>query len=322
MNFNVVHLAICNIAISLHHTQAEPPNADNEKRDVQKATSLHPAARHLCQHLREEKCNTILQSRDLKRHLKQRERRLEVLIEVEVSTVLSLGLNLRRSILVLLLCAGHDACFLVVTNSFLEEVGLASEGDILHEIEWVGDLVVLLVSESNQEAISDEFDILLHKICIHAQESTRKSLGQEFLLDGDSFSDNTLNSLLAWSVLQMGEEQTSEVGVETLVTRDQLVREGEPSHQPTLLQPEDGCEGTTEEDTLNSGKCHEALSEGGRLVLNPPDSPIGLLLDARNCETVLVYRKRNFSIFLLVSIALKRYVRWVCSLIYVSMRSE
>jgi hypothetical protein len=26
------------------------------------------------------------------------------------------------------------------------------------------------------------------------------------------------------------------------------------------------------------------LSEGGRLVLNPPDSPIGLLLDARNCE--------------------------------------
>jgi hypothetical protein len=39
------------------------------------------------------------------------------------------------------------------------------------------------------------------------------------------------------------------------------------------------------------------LSEGGRLVLNPPDSPIGLLLDARNCETVLVYRKRNFRVY-------------------------
>lgn len=90
----------------------------------------------------------------------------------------------------------------------------------------------------------------------------------------------------------MGEEQTSEVGVKTLITRDQLIGEGKPSHQPTLLQPEDGCEGTTEEDTFNSSKCHEALSKGGRLVLNPPDSPIGLLLDARDCETVLVYCKR------------------------------
>lgn len=136
--------------------------------DAQKAACLHPAARHLCQHCeRREVQHEFTESR-YKRHLKQGEDILEVLIEVEVSAILSLGLNLCGSILVLLLCAGHDACFLVVTNSFLEEVGLASEGDILHEIEWVGDLVVLLISESNQEAISDKFDILLHKICVHA----------------------------------------------------------------------------------------------------------------------------------------------------------
>ena len=188
----------------------------------------------------------------------------------------------------LLLRAGHDTGLLVVTNTLLEEVGLASKGDVLHEVEGVGGLVVLLVSEGNQEAISNEFDILLHEIRVHAQESARKGLGQELLLDGDSLGDHIQNGLLAWSVVQVGEEQASKVGVKTLVTRDQLVGEGEASHQPPLLQPEDGRERTAEEDTLNSCKCHKALSEGGRLVLDPLDSPIGLLLDAGNCAMVLV----------------------------------
>ena len=198
----------------------------------------------------------------------------------------------------LLLRAGHDACLLVVTDTLLEEVGLASKGDILHEVEGVGRLVVLLVSEGEQEAISNEFDILLHEVRVHAQESAGKGLGQELLLNGDRFSDHIQNGLLAWSVLQVGKEQASKVGVKTLVTRNQLVGEGEASHQSTLLQPEDGREGTTEEDTLNSGKCHKALSEGGRLVLDPLDSPVGLLLNARNCEMALVYCKYNLETIL------------------------
>jgi hypothetical protein len=38
----------------------------------------------------------------------------------------------------------------------------------------------------------------------------------------------------------VGEEETSEIGVQSLVPRDQLVGEGQTGHQTTLLQPEDG----------------------------------------------------------------------------------
>lgn len=41
--------------------------------------------------------------------------------------------------------------------------------------------------------------------------------------------------------LQVSEEQASKVGVQTLVTRDQLVGECETRHKTSLLEPEDGC---------------------------------------------------------------------------------
>jgi hypothetical protein len=142
----------------------------------------------------------------------------------------------------LLLCAGHDTSLLVITNTLLEEVGLASEGNVLHEIEGVGRLIELLVSERKEQTIGDELNVLLHEVGVHAKESARKSLGQEFLLNLDSFGDDVLDSLLAGAVLQVREEKTSEVGVKTLVTGDELVGEGKTSHKTTLLQPEDGCE--------------------------------------------------------------------------------
>lgn len=40
----------------------------------------------------------------------------------------------------------------------------------------------------------------------------------------------------------MGEEQASKIGVHALITTDELVREGEPRHKTTLLEPEDRCE--------------------------------------------------------------------------------
>lgn len=188
---------------------------------------------------------------------------LEVLIEVEVSASFCLDFSLCGGILVLLLGAGHNTGLLVVTNTLLEEVGLASKRDVLHEVERVGGLVVLLVAEGEKKAIGNEFDVLLHEVGVHAKKSTGKSLGQEFLLDFDGLGDDVLNGLLAGSVLQVGEQKACKVGVETLVTGDELVGEGESSHQPTLLQPEDGGERTAEEDTLNRGKCNQALGEGG-----------------------------------------------------------
>jgi hypothetical protein len=167
---------------------------------------------------------------------------LEVFVKVEVSSVLCLGFRLCGCVFMLLLCAGHDTSLLVITNTLLEEVGLAGQRDVLHEVEWVGRLVDLLVSESNKQAIGNELDVLFHQSGIHAKKSARKSLSQELLLDFDRLGDDVLDGLLAWAMLQMGEKEACKVGVETLVTGDELVREGKTSHETALLQPEDGCE--------------------------------------------------------------------------------
>ena len=166
-------------------------------------------------------------------------RHLKVLIEVEVTSIFCLGLGLCLSILVLLLCAGHDTSLLVVTNTLLEEVGLSGKGDVLHEVEGVGRLVVLLVAESNKETISDELNVLLHQARVHAEKSARKSLSEKLLLDLNSLGNDVLDCLLAWAVVQVGEEKAGKVSVETLITGDELVGESKTSHQTTLLQPED-----------------------------------------------------------------------------------
>lgn len=205
--------------------------------------------------------------------------RLEVLVKVEVTTVLSLVLGLGSSILMLLGSGSHDTSLLVVSNTLLEKVGLASQRDVLHEVEWVGALVVLLVAEGEEKTISDELNVLLHEVGVHAEESTWKGISEELLLDGNSLGDDVLNGLLAWAMLEVGEEKAGKVGVETLVTGDELVGEGKTGHETTLLEPEDRCEGTGEEDTLNSSKGDEALCKGAVLVLDPANSPVGLLLD-------------------------------------------
>nr|CAD1826466.1 unnamed protein product [Ananas comosus var. bracteatus] len=57
-----------------------------------------------------------------------------------------------------------------------------------------------------------------------------------------------------------GVEEASEVAVEALVAGDELVGEGEPGHEATLLEPEDGSAGAGEE-ALDAGEGDEALGE-------------------------------------------------------------
>lgn len=102
------------------------------------------------------------------------------------------------------------------------------------------------------------------------------------MLDAYSLGDDVLDGLLAWAVSKVGEEEAGEVSVETLITGDELVREGQASHESTLLEPENGGERTGEEDALHGSEGNETLGKGRILVLNPPNCPVGLLLDARN----------------------------------------
>jgi len=175
----------------------------------------------------------------------------------------------------------HDTSTLVVRDTLLEEVGLALEGDHVHEVEGVGDLVVLLATQGDQKTVSNEFNVLAHEDGVHANESNRQSITQELLFNLNSFHDDHLDALLARLVAEETEEKAGKVSVQTFITRDKFVGEGQARHKTTLLEPEDGGEGAREEDTLDSSKSNQTFSKGV-VARDPLESPGSLLGNARN----------------------------------------
>ena len=135
-----------------------------------------------------------------------------------------------------------DTRFGVCRDSRFEEVGFALQGDHLHEVEGVGDVPDFRVTEGDQQSIGDKLDVLAHQLRVHSDERNRKSIGQEFLFDLDGLSDDLVDGVWVGSSSEVGEQETSKVGVETLVSRDELVGEGESGHETSLLEPEDGGE--------------------------------------------------------------------------------
>jgi hypothetical protein len=167
-------------------------------------------------------------------------RRLEVLLEAEVAR-LALCLDRHHTLFLLLVLgsASHDTGLLVIADTLLEEVGLASQRDVLHEVEGVGGVVHLGVAERQQQTVSDELDVLAHESCVHAEQSTWQSIREELLLNLDSLGDDGLDCILARACVEQREEQAGKVGVHALVTGDELVGKGETGHETALLQPED-----------------------------------------------------------------------------------
>ena len=177
-------------------------------------------------------------------------------------------------------------------------------------VERVGRLVVFLVSQSDQEAVSDELDVLFHKLCVNSQQWTGKALGQESLFNCDGFCDDVLDDLLAGAFAEMTEEETGKIGVQTFVSGDEFVGKGQSGHETAFLEPEDGRERSGEEDSFDRGKCHEALCECRVLVSDPTKGPFSFGFNAGNCSSEIIRRGGR-----LVSMASKRYVRWAGSLI-------
>ena len=54
--------------------------------------------------------------------------------------------------------------------------------------------------------------------------------------------------------------------MKALVAGDELVGEGQPGHQATLLQPENSAETSREEDALNARERHQTLGKGSIAV--------------------------------------------------------
>jgi len=173
-----------------------------------------------------------------------------------------------------------DASLGVIRHTLLEEVGLSLKRDHVHEVEGVGGIVDLLIAKSNEQTVSDELDVLAHELGVHADEGDGEGISQELLFDDDGLLYNLLQEFGVGPPPEMTKQETSEVGVHTLITADQLIGEGETGHESAFLQPEDGSERSGEEDTLDGGECDKTFTEGGTIISNVAKSPISLPLDA------------------------------------------
>lgn len=131
--------------------------------------------------------------------------------------------------------AGHDGSLLILPHPLLKEIGLSLQRDHLHPIKWVLNVVDLSISQSPQQSIGHKLDVLTHQFTVHAHQSARQRIAHKFPFDINRVTDDPLDALLAQLLLQEGVEQAREVAVESLIPRNQLVREGQPRHQPALL---------------------------------------------------------------------------------------
>lgn len=77
----------------------------------------------------------------------------------------------------------------------------------------------------------------------------------------------------------------------SLVTGDEFVGEGQARHETALLEPEDGCKGTAEEDTFDSSKCDKTRRKGRVVIADPFQCPVGLLANAGDWNYALAVFK-------------------------------
>ena len=84
------------------------------------------------------------------------------------------------------------------------------------------------------------------------------------------------------TVFQVAKKETGEVGVHTLVARDEFVGKGKTRHE-TLLEPEHGSKQAQEEDTFDSSEGYQVFAKACIFVGNAVESPVGLALNAGNC---------------------------------------
>merc|ERR1719509_737883 len=191
-------------------------------------------------------------------------------------------LEIRVKCKFVVLLRSHDAHFLILPDPFFKEVSFALQRNGFHEVEWIDNVVSLGTVQLHQEPVRHKLDVLDHQLIVHSNQSHGKSFSQELTLNVHSILDDIQHSLLSWFVDQMFEEKTSKVSVKAFVSGDQLIGKGEAGHQTSLLQPENGSKTSTEEDPLNQGKGNKSLSIGCIFCIDPPQSPLCLLLDRWN----------------------------------------
>ncbi|KAL0906760.1 hypothetical protein M5K25_025279 [Dendrobium thyrsiflorum] len=83
---------------------------------------------------------------------------------------------------------------------------------------------------SAKKTIGNKLYVLAHEISIHPHKSTGEGITDELPLYIDSIGNNFSNPILRELVVEETVEKASKVTVQTLVTRYELVGEGETGH--------------------------------------------------------------------------------------------
>ncbi len=171
----------------------------------------------------------------------------------------------------------HDSSPLIVPYTPLEEIRFALQGDLLHPVEGVHDMVQLAAAQGQQKSICHKLDVLRHEFGIHAHQRNAEGLTSVLLLQLNSLCNDFMNSSLGQLVCKLTVDQAGEIGVEALISGDKLIGEGQPWHEAALLKPEYGTEAAREVDALHACESHETLCKAA-VGTNPFDGPLCLYM--------------------------------------------
>jgi len=126
-----------------------------------------------------------------------------------------------------LLIAAHalDARLLILAHFLLEEIRLATQRYILHEVEWILAVVEFLALQLDQETIGHVLNVLGHEARVHAYQVDGQGVREKLLLYFDGVAHYFIDALTRWLVHQVTIHEAGKVCVETFVARYQLVTE-------------------------------------------------------------------------------------------------
>ena len=122
------------------------------------------------------------------------------MVNITLSGWSLLAIPTRVALLVKHTGLGHDSGLLVLADALLEEVGLALERDVVHEVEGVLHVPPLGAAELLEEAVGHELDVARHEAAVHADERDRQGVRQELGLDGHRLLHDAQDVFLGRSV--------------------------------------------------------------------------------------------------------------------------
>merc|ERR1740117_2000552 len=132
---------------------------------------------------------------------------------------LSSKVNVQRKAnsLIAFCCGGHDSCFLVLTDAFLEKVGFSLQGNELHPVKRIARAKDLRMPKSRKQPICNKLDVLVHKLTVHANQVARERIADEAALSVHGASNDAVDNLVRKLLLKHSVKHACELGVQALV---------------------------------------------------------------------------------------------------------